>query len=140
MKPRFIGNTPVITGSLKNMLARFGMDVWLYQELQEPFENTVDPQGVYNEVYGIFAGSAKQAIRIPIRALIPTSFFTISDNVFVSSFDSVFCWTLAPVNNGDIIEIPRDDLHVLRFKLVDVETIGMEIAVVTKFKLTPLGD
>lgn len=138
-----IEKSPIIVGWLKNMIARFGVTVSLYAEQKETFDNTINPSytDTVNQVYGIYAGTVRTSPPIMIQVLFPPSNFSVSDALFESSIlDTVDLYTLDLVQNGDIIEIPRDDDHILRYKLCQCETIGQEANIVTRFKITSLAE
>ena len=143
-----IEKSPVITGWLRNQIARFGLELLLFRELQVAFENTIDPLSTdtYNSVYGIFAG----AVKVPeesappppetIRVLMPASNFSASDDLFESSIvQAPNLYTLVLLHNGDIVGIQRPDGHIFRFKAVQCETLGMESNIITRFRLTTLA-
>lgn len=124
------------------MITRFGVFVTLYSESKEAFTNTTDPLATdtVNSVYGIYAGAQRLDPPIMIKVLFPPSNFSVSDALFESSIlDTVDLYTLDSVQNGDIMEVPRDDDHILRYKLCQCETIGQEANLVTRFKITALA-
>jgi hypothetical protein len=142
MLPKYIGNSPVITGGIRNLIARFGIEVYLYAENQEEFDTTITPEptDTYNEVYGIFSGTKKDLTATTIRVLLPAQAYTVTDEFFVSDIDTVDCWTLEALHNGDVIQIPREDSKILKYKIVAPRTIGFEKVLITTFRITPLGD
>ena len=129
-----IANSPVIRGALKNLIARFGVEVNLYHK-------TITE---YDETYGIYSGVddvLDTTDPIVIKLLLPINPYAVTDDVFMSSFNSVFVHCLdQEINNGDIIEMFREDDSTLRFKIVELQTFGLEQKIITKFKITPLGE
>jgi hypothetical protein len=118
----------LITGWLRNQLARFGFMVNRYPKLLTDED----------DVYGIYAGVQEQNTAVEIRVLLPGTPWAISDAMFVSSFTAGTLYTLDEVNNGDVIELIRD-ATVYRYKVVNPRTIGTDKVLVTMFQLSPLG-
>jgi hypothetical protein len=138
-----IEKSPVIIGWVRNMITRFGIYVTLYAESKEQFTTTIDPLATdtINSVYGVYAGTQKLSPPTMIKVLFPPSNFSVSDAFFESSIlDTVNLYTLDSVQNGDIMEVPRDDDHILRYKLVQCETIGQEANLITRFRITALAE
>jgi hypothetical protein len=127
-----IQNSELIVGWIRNELARFGFNVKYYPKIQTEED----------EVYGIYSGVnlVDEVNSSNIRVLMPRQLWAVVDDTFVSGFESVNLFTSNTIQNGDVIEIIRTDNTVFRFKIVEVESIGFEKKVVTRFHVTPLGD
>jgi len=138
-----IQKAPVIVGWLSNQITRWGISVTLYAENKTEFITTVDPQSTdtYNDVYGTYAGVQAEVTGTTITVLFPPGFFHASDGVFESfPLDTHYLYTLDSIQNGDIIEVIRSDSKVLRYKAVEVQTVGMESVIITRFQITILSE
>ncbi len=131
MEIKKIQNTEVITGWIRNQLARFGFFVNLYHHIE------VDE----DEVYGIYSGESNlESAPTEIKVIAPRILWTVTDEQFLSSFESSSIYTEASIQNGDVIELIREDNKTFRYKVVQIEAIGFEAIAITRFNITPLGD
>jgi hypothetical protein len=108
----------------------YGLDLELYRVREN----------VHNDVYGVHAGGKSDYIETFIGVLVSDDFFA-SDNAYSGNFEEGFLYTTSqsPLVD-DIISVISTDNKSRRFKIIAKESIGTQTDVITRFKLSNLGD
>ena len=95
---------------------------------------------VYQDVYGSHAGGKTSLIAEFTGVVVSDDIFG-SDSGYSGNFQEGFLYTSdqRPLVN-DVVQIVSDDNKIRRFKIISIETFGTQTEVLSRYKLSNLGD
>lgn len=95
---------------------------------------------VYSRVHGHVSGSEGELIKEFIGVL-QSDDFAPSNDAYSGNFEVGFLYTKdKDVKIGDVIKIKSVDKKNRRFKIVEIDTVGLTLEIFKSFKLSNLGD
>jgi hypothetical protein len=122
----------VNTHYLKHLERLYGIKVRLLRSTKN----------VYSKVYGMESGDTETGKFEEIIAIVTAENFSPLDRFNAGLLNDGYLYTSqeGKVLVGDTVEVRRDDRRAYRFKVVSRESIGVSESIISRFKISAVGE
>ena len=115
---------------IKQLEYYYALDLELYRHVHD----------VHDDVYGTHSGGKSELIMEFEGILVSDDFFS-SDGAYSGNLEEGFLYTSSNEPKvGDIIKVISQDNKIRRFKINGYESLGTQTEVISRYKLSNIGD